>query len=57
MNNKKCLIYFPFEKLTVWIDSKELVKSIYSVTLKFPNDEKFGSTSQQINIKNGRYHA
>lgn len=37
---------FSFEKLTVWIDSKELVKSIYSVTKKFPNEEKFGLSSQ-----------
>ena len=37
---------FSFEKLNVWIDSKELVKMIYAVTRKFPEDEKFGLTSQ-----------
>ena len=37
---------FSFEKLTVWIDSKELVKIIYSVTKTFPEEEKFGLTSQ-----------
>jgi len=37
---------FSFEKLTVWLDSKELVKLIYLVTKKFPSDEKFGLTSQ-----------
>jgi len=37
---------FSFEKLTVWVDSKELVKTIYSITLKFPSEEKFGLTSQ-----------
>ncbi|WP_067150731.1 four helix bundle protein [Pseudotamlana agarivorans] len=37
---------FSFEKLTVWIDSKELVKTIYNVTREFPNDEKFGLTNQ-----------
>jgi len=37
---------FSFEKLNVWIDSKELVKEIYLITQKFPNDEKFGLTNQ-----------
>ncbi len=37
---------FSFEKLNVWIDSKELVKIIYTVTRKFPSEERFGLTSQ-----------
>ena len=37
---------FSFEKLTVWIDSKELIKIIYEVTRSFPEAEKFGLTSQ-----------
>ena len=37
---------FSFEKLNVWIDSKELVKLIYGVTRKFPEEEKFGLTNQ-----------
>lgn len=37
---------FSFEKLTVWIDSKELIKSIYKITKTFPDEEKFGLTSQ-----------
>lgn len=37
---------FSFEKLTVWKDSKELIKAIYLVTKKFPEEEKFGLTSQ-----------
>lgn len=37
---------FSFEKLTVWIDSKELIKIIYSVTGSFPEVEKFGLTNQ-----------
>jgi len=37
---------FSFEKLTVWTDSKELVKTIYSITRNFPDEEKFGLTSQ-----------
>ncbi len=37
---------FSFEKLNVWIDSKELVKLIYTITKKFPDEEKFGLISQ-----------
>lgn len=37
---------FSFEKLNVWIDSKELVKFIYKITNKFPEQEKFGLISQ-----------
>jgi four helix bundle protein len=37
---------FSFEKLNVWIDSKELVKHIYTVTKEFPSEEKFGLTTQ-----------
>lgn len=37
---------FSFEKLNVWIDSKELVKFIYKITNQFPNEEKFGLTNQ-----------
>ncbi len=37
---------FSFEKLNVWIDSKELVKMIYTTTRKFPSEEKFGLISQ-----------
>ncbi|XCF05333.1 four helix bundle protein [Tamlana crocina] len=37
---------FSFEKLNVWSDSKQLVKSIYLITKDFPNEEKFGLTNQ-----------
>ncbi len=37
---------FSFEKLNVWVDSKELVKLIYTITKNFPDEEKFGLTSQ-----------
>lgn len=37
---------FSFEKLNVWIDSKELVKFIYKITNEFPEQEKFGLISQ-----------
>jgi four helix bundle protein len=37
---------FSFEKLKVWIDSKELVKAIYLITKEFPSEEKFGLTNQ-----------
>ena len=37
---------FSFEKLEVWKESKVLVKNIYGLTSNFPNEEKFGLTSQ-----------
>ncbi|WGD35070.1 four helix bundle protein [Olleya sp. YS] len=37
---------YSFEKLEVWIEFKELSKSIYALTKKFPSDEKFGLISQ-----------
>jgi len=37
---------FSFEKLNVWVDSKELIKLIYLTTKTFPNEEKFGLTNQ-----------
>lgn len=35
-----------YEKLTVWQDGMELVKSIYQVTNTFPHNEIHGLTSQ-----------
>jgi len=37
---------YSFEKLHVWVESKELTKSIYIITKCFPADEKFGLISQ-----------
>ncbi len=37
---------YSFEKLEVWIESKEFTKSIYILTSKFPDSEKFGLISQ-----------
>ena len=37
---------YSFEKLKVWEESILLVKSIYLISKKFPNEEKFGLTSQ-----------
>ena len=37
---------YSFEKLEVWKESKDLSKSIYRITSLFPNEEKFGLTSQ-----------
>jgi four helix bundle protein len=37
---------FSFEKLNVWIDSKELIKLIYLITKEFPSEEKFGLINQ-----------
>ena len=36
----------PHEKLDVWIKSIELVIAVYKATERFPNDERFGLTSQ-----------
>ena len=37
---------FSFEKLEVWVESKEFSISIYEITSKFPDTEKFGLISQ-----------
>ena len=37
---------FPYEKLEVWQDARQLVKKIYAITRRFPSDEKFGIVSQ-----------
>jgi four helix bundle protein len=37
---------YGFEKLDIWQLSRQLVKNIYQLTKTFPNEEKFGLTSQ-----------
>lgn len=37
---------FSFEKLNVWQKSKDLSMFVYKATKNFPDDEKFGLTSQ-----------
>lgn len=37
---------FSFEKLEVWIESKEFIKCLYKITSTFPETEKFGLVSQ-----------
>ena len=37
---------YSFEKLNVWKLSRELTKNIYKISSKFPNEERFGLTSQ-----------
>ncbi|APG64747.1 four helix bundle protein [Tenacibaculum todarodis] len=37
---------YSFEKLTVWQESKNLVKDIYRLTKDFPSEERFGLISQ-----------
>lgn len=52
---------FRFEKLTVWQESREFVNVIYSITRKFPAEEKFclidqlrrASISIMLNIAEG----
>nr|WP_317632612.1 four helix bundle protein [uncultured Flavobacterium sp.] len=37
---------FYFERLTVWQESRNFVKQVYLKTIEFPENEKFGLTSQ-----------
>ena len=37
---------YSFEKLEVWQKARKLAKAIYVVTKQFPEEEKFGLTSQ-----------
>lgn len=37
---------FYFEKLDVWQNSREFVKQIYEITNSFPEEERYGLTSQ-----------
>ena len=37
---------FYFERLEVWQNSRNLIKSIYKVSAEFPNSELYGLTSQ-----------
>ncbi len=37
---------FSFEKLDVWVLSRQLTKEIYQLTMGFPENEKFGMTVQ-----------
>lgn len=37
---------YSFEKLEVWKESKKLTKIIYQITSSYPENEKFGLTSQ-----------
>jgi four helix bundle protein len=37
---------YAFEKLEVWQDARELVKSIYQLTTNFPRSELYGLVSQ-----------
>jgi four helix bundle protein len=56
---------YSFEKLDVWNDARVLTKIIYSMTKEFPDDEKFGITSQMrrsaisvsSNIAEGSYRS
>lgn len=57
---------YGFEKLKIWQMGMDLTEMVYSVTKKFPDDEKFGLTSQMrraatsvpsnIAEGKGRYH-
>ena len=40
------MYYFSFEKLEVWNKSRAFVSDIYTISKKFPDEEKFGLTNQ-----------
>ncbi|MEO8236157.1 MAG: four helix bundle protein [Flavobacterium sp.] len=40
------MFIYSFEKLEVWVESKNFSKSIYLITSKFPDNEKYGLISQ-----------
>lgn len=35
-----------YKKLNIWVESIEIVKTIYEITKSFPDDEKYGLISQ-----------
>ena len=37
---------YSFEKLKVWQEARLLVKKVYQLSAKFPNEERYGLTSQ-----------
>jgi four helix bundle protein len=37
---------YPFEKLRVWQDARDLIKSVYRLTKVYPRSEIYGLTSQ-----------
>ncbi len=37
---------YSFEKLEVWQKARQLVKVIYNLTRRYPEDERFGLVSQ-----------
>ena len=37
---------YSFEKLEVWQDARNLTRTIYKITRKFPDDEKYGISNQ-----------
>ena len=37
---------YNFEKLEVWNDARHFVKAVYNITNNFPDNEKFGLSSQ-----------
>ncbi len=37
---------YHFEKLEVWQRGRQLIKNVYQISRKFPDDEKYGMTQQ-----------
>ena len=46
MQNPKEVFQYGFEKLEVWQEGRDLAKTIYLITARFPDNEKFGLVNQ-----------
>jgi four helix bundle protein len=46
MESEYCEVMFNFEKLEVWQRAIEFADLVYTLTRKFPEDERFGLTNQ-----------
>jgi len=46
IKTKVFMLQLNHKKLKVWVKSIELVKAIYTLTIRFPKEELFGLTSQ-----------
>jgi four helix bundle protein len=45
-NNKEKVMVFRYQKFPVYQEIKNYIKSIYSISTKFPKEEQFGITNQ-----------
>lgn len=46
MDELKMSYQYSFERLHVWSNIREMIKHVYSITTRFPQEEKFGLMNQ-----------